>query len=521
MERRQGVGPPTTGQEDAGAGTAPESAAGTAPETAAPSIGRLAGRGLRWGVAGTLLTRAGSFLMGLVMARLLTPEDFGVYAVALAAMTILMTVKDLGVMAAVVQWRGGLEEVTPTATVLSFVSAIGLYAVFFAGAPYFAALAGAEEAAPVVRLLTAVILVEGFTAVRSAVLMRRFEQDKITMAIGAGFLANGTIAITLAAQGAGAFSFAWGQVTAAVIAGTIMFRQARLPLRLGFDRDVARRLLRFGIPSAAAIGIETMLLNAGYIVVGDIMGPIWLGYFLLAFNVSSWVPGVIGAAVRYVSVPGFSRLSEHDPAAFAEGVRRSSTALLATVLPVAMVMVALSHPLIALLYGERWDSSAGVLRFLALAMVTRMLTAFALDVLTGQGNTRAGMWMNVGHGVLLIPMLIAGTRLDGIRGAAIGQALAGVLVALPIAAFMLRRCGVPIRPIAASMLRPLAAFGCGLAVTAGVNWLTPGPALAELVLGAGAGLIVYVALVVPRQRLREVAGQVADRLGRRSRLTRE
>ncbi|GAA3443684.1 oligosaccharide flippase family protein [Planomonospora venezuelensis] len=507
MAQQQGTGPLVTDQEGDGSG--------------APSIGRLAGRGLRWGLLGTLLTRAGSFLMGLVMARLLGSEDFGLYAVALAAMTILMTVKDLGIMAAVVQWRGRLEDIAPTATVLSFISAIGLYLVFFTGAPYFAALAGAEEAAPVVRLLTAVILVEGFTAVRSAALMRRFEQDKITMAVGVGFLANGTIAITLAAQGAGAFSFAWGQVAAAVIAGSIMFRQAGLPLRLGLDRDVAVRLLKFGIPSAAAIGLETMLMNAGYLVVGNIMGPVWLGYFLLAFNVSSWVPGVIGMAVRYVSIPGFSRLSEQDPDAFAEGVRRSATLLLNAVLPVAMVMIVLSHPLIAFLYGEQWNYSAGVLRFLAVVMVTRMLTAFALDVLTGQGNTKAGMWMNVGHGVLLIPILIVGTRFDGIRGAAVGQALAGVVVALPIAAFMLRRCGVPIRPIAVSMLRPLWGFGCGLAVTAGVNWLVAGPAVAELVLGSAAGLVVYVVLVVPRRRLREVSGRAAGLLSRRLRLTRE
>ncbi len=53
-----------------------------------------------------------------------------------------------------------------------------------------------------------------------------------------------------------------------------------------------------------------MLLNADFVLVGNVLGVVALGYYLLAFNVSSWVPGLVGTAVRYVSVPGFSRLAE-------------------------------------------------------------------------------------------------------------------------------------------------------------------------------------------------------------------
>ena len=82
---------------------------------ATQSVGRQAARGLRWSFAGTLVTKIGSFAMGLVLARLLTPDDFGVYAVALAAMTFVMHVNDVGLIAATVQWRGKLEEMAPTA----------------------------------------------------------------------------------------------------------------------------------------------------------------------------------------------------------------------------------------------------------------------------------------------------------------------------------------------------------------------------------------------------------------------
>ena len=130
------------------------------------SIARQAGRGLKWSLLGTSLTKAGSFAMGLVLARLLAPEDFGQYAIALAAVGLLMHINDVGLIAATVQWRGKLEEMAPTATVMAAGFGIAIYGVFWLAAPSFAAAAGDGGAAPV-RILTPIIVIDGLTAARS------------------------------------------------------------------------------------------------------------------------------------------------------------------------------------------------------------------------------------------------------------------------------------------------------------------------------------------------------------------
>ena len=94
------------------------------------SIGRQVGRGLRWSLTGTMLTKVGSFAMGLVLARLLAPADFGVYAIALAATAILMRINDVGLIAATVQWRGKLEDVAPTAAAMAATFGVAVYGVF-------------------------------------------------------------------------------------------------------------------------------------------------------------------------------------------------------------------------------------------------------------------------------------------------------------------------------------------------------------------------------------------------------
>ncbi|MFB4280684.1 MULTISPECIES: oligosaccharide flippase family protein [unclassified Nonomuraea] len=471
------------------------------------SIGRKAGRGLRWSLLGNTVTKAASFVMSLVLARLLAPGDFGIYAVALAATQFVMVVKDAGIMAAVIQWRGRLDEIAPTATVLAFFFASGLYGLFWAGAPYFSALAGSEEATGVVRLLTAVILVEAVTAVRSAALMREFAQDKLAIANLAGFAVNAALAITLAVGGAGAYSFAWGQLAASVVTGVIVLALARMPFVYGFDRAVAGRLLRFGLPSAAGFGLEAVLMNSSFVVVGAVLGEVQLGYYLLAFNVSSWVPGLIGTALRYVSLPSFSRLAEEGDS-LSEGVRRSVPLLLSFVLPVALVMATLAHPLVAFLYEPRWDPAAGVLRFLAVVMVVRMITSFlATDILISVGATKSTVWLNLGWAIALLPALLAGAHYGGIRGAAIGHAVVAVLVALPLSVLLLHRQGVRVKPILPGLVRPaLATLGAGLLMVLFTGTFEGDPLLELLVVG-GSGLLVFALLATPPATLRRLLNQ--------------
>lgn len=480
-------------------------------------IGRKAGRGAVWSFLGTLVTRAGSFILGLVLARLLAPDDFGTYAVALAATQFVMVVKDVGVMSAVVQWRGRLEEIAPTATTLTMFSAVGLYGVFWFGAPYFSLLAGSEDATPVVRILTAVILVEAITAVRSAALLRWFQTGKNAKAVLAGFLVNAPVAILLAVNGAGPYSFAWGQLAGAVVTGVFMLIYARLPFRFGFDRAIASRLLRFGIPSAAGIALEISLLNVGYIIVGNIMGEDWLGFYLMAFNVSSWVPGMIGSAIRMVSIAGFSRLAERDEESLSLGVQKTLPMLISMVLPLAVFMAVLAHPLIIFIYGEKWELAAGVLRFLAVLMVVRMITSFALDILNGQGATRSTVWMNLGHAAAMIPAVIVGTHLDGIRGAAIGQAAAALIVALPLAALAVQRAGVRLAPVLPAVVRPiLGALLCGV-VMLGLSALTHSIPFVQLVVAGGGGLLAYLLVVVTRDQFHLVSDRLVRLLPARAR----
>jgi O-antigen/teichoic acid export membrane protein len=474
----------------------------TASEVVTDTIGRQAGRGLRWSLLGTLGTKVGSFAMGLVLARLLTPADFGTYAIALAATGVLMRINDVGLIAATVQWRGRLEDMAPTASVMAAVFATAIYGLFWFAAPAFSAAAGDADAATVVRLLALIIIIDGVTAVRSGALMRTFQQDKLTAANACGLVVNGVVAISLAATGAGAFAFAWGQLTGAFVTGVVVFVFGRVPLRWGFDRAVARKLMRFGIPLAASLFVEAILLNVQFAVVGKLAGAVALGFFLLAYNVSSWAQTTLGMAIRYVSVAGFSRLSEHNDEALSAGVQRSMPLLVTVVAPIVALTSVLAAPMVDLLYGTRWAPAAPVLRVIVVLTLVRMVTGLAIDVLMGAGATRATLWVNLGWAAALIPTLWWATKLDGIVGAAWAQSGVGVLVAIPLAAIALHRVGVVLAPMGPALVRPLLAAVLAGAVALLVARFTGPHAFVQLALAGTAGVLVYVPLAVPRDQLR-------------------
>ena len=399
----------------------------------------------------------------------------------------------------------------PTAATIAFGFSIVVYGVFWFIAPWFAHFSGIAAAVPIIRVQMITILLDGFTAVRSAYLLRTFQQRRYVIANTVGILANGVVAISLAAAGAGPMSLAVGQVASSVATGALVMAWAGLPLRIGLNPAVTRRLMVYGLPLTLGLGVESVLEQSDKVIVGRAVGATTLGFYLFATNISNWAPGFIGSAIRSVSLPGFARLSERDSETLSNGVRRVVPLLVLALVPVAVLIGVLAAPTIAFVYGSKWLPAAEILRFLMILMVVRMLTGLAMDILMSTGKTHWTLLFNIGWIVALIPALWYGARVDGARGAAIAQAAVGVIVALPLTVIALHRAGVRIAPIAPSLVRPLVAGLVCAVVTIGLHEIAGPHALVQLLVAGTIGLVVYVAVAVPREQLRGLARAVRSR----------
>ena len=241
-------------------------------------LGHKVRRGLALSLLNNVLSRAGTLLVGIVLARLLTPEDFGVFAVALVALNALLSVNELGVSLALVRWPDDPRRIAPTVTTLSIAFSVFLYAICFVAAEPYATAMNAPDAAGVVRLLCLSVLIDGLTATPAQLLTRSFQQGRrLAVDLVNLTLTMGT-AVSLAAAGAGAWSLAWGRLVGAIVSSLVLFRIASSWPRPGFDRRQTGALLRFGLPLAGASLLVFAMLNVDYLVVGSVLGTVALGF---------------------------------------------------------------------------------------------------------------------------------------------------------------------------------------------------------------------------------------------------
>ncbi len=469
------------------------------PDVTPEKPDRKVSRALGMSLLNTAIGRLGTVITGIVLAHILTPADFGAFAVALVALAALLSINELGVSLALVRWPGNPRDIAPTVTTISIVSSAVLFVICWFAAPEFALQLGSPGATGVVRLLCGSVLIDGATAAAAQLVNREFRQGTRLVVDFSNLALSTGITVVLALTGFGAWSLAIGRLFGNGVTAVLLFRLIDLWPRPGFDRRQARELIRFGLPLAGASLLVVGMLNIDYVVTGHVLGAVALGLYLQAFNLASWPVNMFSTVVRRVSLAAFARVQD-DPRRRQEVLARLAGLLMAATLPVCALLGLLALPVVTTLYGSEWRGAAGALEFLVLLGAVRVACELGYDYLVALGLGQRTMWLQAGWFAALVAFLPIGAHLDGIRG--VGAAHAAVAVALVLPAFVLavRATGVPALVLGRAVVRPV--VGCVLlvAVVLAVRWNTP-PNAVRLVLGVVLGLAVYVPVVWPLRRL--------------------
>ncbi len=424
-------------------------------------IGR-ASRALGLSFVNIAVARLGTLAFGVLLARLLGPHQFGTYAVAYVALLAVLSFNELGVSLAIVRWPGEPRDIAPTVVTVSCVSSGILFAGFFLGAPAFSAAMGAPAAAPVIRVLATCILIDAVASVPAALLQRYFRQDRRMIADQTNVWLGTAVSVSLAWAGFGAMSLGIGQAAGALGSGILLLVFSPLPFRFGVDLAKARALLVFGLPLAGSSILVFLVGNMDNFIVGHVLGPTALGFYVLAWNLSSWPVQMFSQPVRNVAPAFFARL-QHDPPTMRTGFLSGAGMLGSLTLPVCLLISGAAAPLVTFVYGARWAPAAHALTWLAFLGALRILFELVYDYFVVLARSRVVFTVQLAWLSALIPALMVGVRTDGIRGAAIAGVAVAAFVVLPWYLIELRRAGIKVSGLAAELWMPLmGGVGVGL-----------------------------------------------------------
>jgi O-antigen/teichoic acid export membrane protein len=438
---------------------------------------------LAWSFANIAITKLGTMAIGIVMARLLGPANFGTFAVAFVALTAVLSMNELGVSLAIVRWPQDPRAIAPTVTTISVTASVVLAALMAAAAVPYAHAMGAPDAAPLVALLSLSVMMSGVVATPAALLQRDLLQGRRMVIDQLAAIAASVATIGLALAGAGAAALVAGNLTGVAISTVMFLRISPVPWRMGFDRSHARELLRFGLPLAVTSLLVFAVGFTDQIVVGGVLGAIALGHYVVAFNLSSWPVTMFSRPLRQVTPVIFARL-QGDVVQLRAALERLVGLVLVVILPGCVGLAALAPEIIRLVYGAVWVPAAAPLAWLAALAALRILFELVYDYLVVAGNTRDLMSVQVVWLVALVPALALGATALGISGVGLAAFAIGGCVVLPLYAFFLARAGIRVGALAARSVLPALGAGAVVAAVLGVRSLQSSDLVTCLAAGA-------------------------------------
>jgi PST family polysaccharide transporter len=468
-----------------------EVAAPGSGESDSESLSSRVRKGAFWVVASNLVLRLANVLLTAVVAHILSPQDFGDFAVALTAYAIISSIGELGVTSILIRADLDIDRLAPTVTTISVLStAVFADAMAAMARPVATALGSAAAVGPI-KVLSLAVLLLGVFAVPTAQMARNFKQDKIFLANAIGFVPSTILLIVLAKAGSGAMAFAWSMVVRQLVVGCVLLVAAPRYYRPGLDRSALSVIMSFGMPLAVANFVNFSLLNVDYAFVGHLLGAAALGTYMLAFTVASWPSALLGGVINSISLPAFSRV-KHDPSLLINATAASVRAVSLIVMPICAMMIALAHPLVLTLYGQKWAAVANVLPVLALYSAVFMLCLLFANMLTSFGRTKVLLALQLLWICTLVPGMVIGVHRVGIIGAAYAHVAVILPIVLPSYLLVLKRVtGVGLTVLArAAILAVLASSLAAVAAHAAASQFSS--PLVQLVAGLATGGLVYV-----------------------------
>lgn len=348
-------------------------------------LGTRALRGSLWNLVAFGLNKGAVLVTTVVVTRLLTAEEMGIWSLALVVLSYVDLFNEFGLGTAVIHHRDRSFRPADVAFGLSIVIGAAFSVVGFVTAPLVADLLGEDELTGVLRLLSVVYVLASFYQVQHGLLARELQFQRRVGPEMARSFTKAVVAIWLAAEGFGAYSLVWAQIAATIVGVVGYWIVTPWRPRPVIDLRMGRSLLGYG-GQIVLIGLMGQAAqNVDYIFISREIGTAAVGIYTVAFRLPELavltVPVVVGQAL----LSAYVRLRD-QPEALAEALARTMRSVATVTIPIGVGLAVVADPLIEVLFGSRWAAAAPLLEVLAPATVLMALAFPVGDLLKAIGR---------------------------------------------------------------------------------------------------------------------------------------
>lgn len=333
-----------------------------------------------------VVARLTTIVFAAILARLLTPEDFGLVAAATVALSFLNLGSRFGVSTALIQAPVLNDAMVRTAKTMVLIAAVTVFAAGQVFAPAIAAWFRHPDLTDVLRVTFFCLLINAISVVPQGLMTRDLRaRDLALIDFAAACVGALIISIPMALAGFGYWSLVAGSLGSALTRGAIMRLAVKLPPGMSLDAFSLQRLWVQGGGFTLAGLLTRFCSEADKLIVGRYLGPAQLGFYSRANSVAGIPAFLYDLVIDRAAMPAFAAVQD-DPARLKRAYERAVSLIALVGIPLAVLIAAMAPDIVRFVLGPGWGATIVPLRVLSLVLYVRFAGKPSTTVLTGTGK---------------------------------------------------------------------------------------------------------------------------------------
>ncbi|AMJ86439.1 lipopolysaccharide biosynthesis protein [Alteromonas sp. Mac1] len=393
------------------------------------NISKSAVSALKWTSALQIATQAFNFTVGIVLARLLTPEDFGLVAMVLVFVALAQVFSDFGLSSAIIQ-----KESEPSdkdySTAMSFSLFLGVIIALtlYGFSDNLASFYGQDKVTKIAQVLSLVFVLNSLTSVPKAKLSREINHKLISIAEMISSVLAMVSAILLAILDFGFWSLVAQQLILAFLRLVIIYRQSNLPIRLGFYLSHFKPLFSFSVYVFCTQCLRQTAVQADKLVVGKFLDSASLGLYTRAYQLMLFPINNISRVLANVMFPVMSKM-QNDRQKVASVYLKVVRSISFITFPLMLGLMVVAEEFVVLVYGEAWRDMGVYLSFFCIIGLIMSIATITGSIYLALGMSKLQFKINIINQPLQIIGFLIGIQY-GIQGLFVGYFTAYLLSAI-------------------------------------------------------------------------------------------
>lgn len=343
-------------------------------------------KGVGWTAISNISSHAITFVVSIVLARLLSPEDYGLIGIIAIFVTVCDTITNSGFGSAIIRKKGATEDDYNTVFIFNLILSILLYIILFFCAPYISIFFDRIELTPLIRISSLTIIIRALSLTQQLQLTKKIDFKTQTKISILSAITSGILGILLALLGTGVWALVVQQLSYRVITTICLFLTNKWIPKLFFSKNSFKELFGYGWKILVAHLINRIWKELYQLVVGKFFSPATLGQYTRGKQFAQLFSSNLTDVVQRVTFPTLSEIQD-EPKRMIVAYRKmiKVTMFISTI--GMFTLGAISDPLLFCLIGPKWHEAATYLPYICINMSLYPLHAINLNMLAVQGRS--------------------------------------------------------------------------------------------------------------------------------------